>query len=399
MSKTIKIYVAVLVLLLVVILAIDYNRPKPIDWRPTYGINDKIPFGMYVFNTELQQLLNADSIAKINETPYEFLNNHYVPDTVAGSYQIQGTLLSIAKNTAVDEESWKEIFYFVSHGNTAFISTTSLPEIFKDSLKVKINSAYNYESNNYNWVLNSKLGTQKYKLIEEASTSYFAAFDTTRTTVLGHQETDSVRVNFIKIKYKNGAFILHLQPAAFTNFHLLKGTNYQYAEKVVSYIPGGKVFWFIKSHANESVSNSPLRYIFSQPALKWAWYLFLIGMLVFMIFNAKRKQRVVPIIDPLPNLTVDFTKTIGNLYYQEGDHDNIIEKKIIYFLEKIRNEYVLDTQKLDEHFITKLQQKSGKDENDIRELVLLITNYRKNTQKAVERDLININNAIEKILN
>ena len=90
-----------------------------------------------------------------------------------------------------------------------------------------------------------------------------------------------------------------------------------------------------------------MRYILSQPALKWAWYIFLIGMLDFYIFNAKRKQRIVPIIKPLANTTVDFTKTIGNLYYQEGDHGNIIDKKIIYFLEKIRNEYLIDTTKLE----------------------------------------------------
>ncbi|WP_432222123.1 DUF4350 domain-containing protein [Flavobacterium sp. TMP13] len=399
MSKTIKIYIAILVLLLVLILVIDYNRPKPIDWRPTYGINDKIPFGMYVFNKESQKLLKNDSIEKINETPYEFLDSNYVPDSIVGTYQLQGTLLSIAKNAPIDDESWKEIFYFVSHGNTAFISTTSVPKIFKDSLKIELDVDYSYQSNSYNWIQNPKLGSQKYKVIEEGSASYFKSFDTINTTILGYQETDSIRANFIKTKFKNGQFIVHLQPAAFTNFHLLKSNTYQYTEKVVSYIPAGKVFWFLKSNANDSISNSPLRYIFSQPALKWAWYLFLIGMVIFMLFNAKRKQRIVPIIEPLPNLTVDFTKTIGNLYYQEGDHDNIIEKKIIYFLEKIRNEYLLDTQKLDESFILKLHQKSGKEESTIREVVLLITDYRQNKHQSVEEDLIKINNAIEKILN
>lgn len=191
---------------------------------------------------------------------------------------------------------------------------------------------------------------------------------------------------------------MHLQPTAFTNFHLLKGNHYQYAEKVASYLPEGKIYWFLKSNSDESISNSPLRYIFSQPALKWAWYFFLIGIVVFMIFNAKRKQRVVPIIAPLPNLTVEFTKTIGNLYYHEGDHDNIIEKKIIYFLEKTRNEYLLDTQNLDESFILKMQQKSGKKEDDIRALIVLIHAFRKKTKQSTENDLITINNAIEKIL-
>lgn len=399
MSKTIKIYIAVLVLLLVVILVVDYNRPKPIDWRPTYNITDKIPLGMYVFDQESKKILRNDSIKKITKTPYEFLDSKYITDTIAGHYNIQGTLVSIGKNIEIDPESWKEIFYFVSHGNTAFISTTNLPQIFTDSLNIELDANFNYNNKAYNWISNPKLGTQKYNLEEDLNTSYFTSVDTVNTQILGYLETDSARVNFIRTKFRGGEFIIHLQPAAFTNFHLLKGNHYQYTEKVVSYIPEGTIYWFMNSAKDQSVSNSPLRYIFSQPALKWAWYFFLIGMVIFMIFNAKRKQRVVPIIEPLPNLTVDFTKTIGNLYYQEGDHDNIIEKKIIYFLEKIRNEYLLDTQKLDETFILKLQQKSNKNENDIREVVVLINEYRKNHHNSIEEDLIKINNAIEKILN
>lgn len=399
MSKTVKIYIGFLVLLLAIILIVDYNRPKPIDWRPTYSTNDKIPFGMYVFDQESKTLLKNDSIEKITRSPYEFLDNNYVPDSIAGHYSIKGTVLSIGKNIPIDAESWKEIFYFVSHGNTAFISATNLPQIFTDSLKVELDASFNYTNKTYNWVCNPLLGTQKYNLEEDVNTSFFTSFDTINSQVLGYLKTDTDRVNFIRTDFRGGQFILHLQPAAFTNFHLLKGNQYQYAEKVVSYIPNGKIYWFLKSNTDESISNSPLRYIFSQPALKWAWYFFLIGMALFMIFNAKRKQRVVPIIEPLPNLTVDFTKTIGNLYYQEGDHDTIIEKKITYFLEKIRNEYLLDTQKLDEAFILKLQQKLDKKESDIRAAIDLINQYQKSSNLSTEDDLIKINNAIEKILN
>lgn len=116
-----------------------------------------------------------------------------------------------------------------------------------------------------------------------------------------------------------------------------------------------------------------------------------------MLFNAKRKQRVVPIIKPLENTTVDFAKTIGNLYYQEGDHTTIIDKKIIYLLEKIRNEYLIDTTKLDADFIKKFQQKTGKSHFDIERMVFLINTHRRSPHNSIEDDLININNAIEKI--
>jgi hypothetical protein len=116
-----------------------------------------------------------------------------------------------------------------------------------------------------------------------------------------------------------------------------------------------------------------------------------------MIFNAKRKQRVIPIIKPLENTTVDFTKTIGNLYFQEGNHDTIMEKKIIYFLEKLRQDYLIDTQNLDEDFIKKVQQKTGKDTTIIEKAVLLIKRQRK-TFKSSEADLIELNSVLEKIL-
>jgi hypothetical protein len=191
---------------------------------------------------------------------------------------------------------------------------------------------------------------------------------------------------------------LHLQPAAFTNFHLLKANHHEYTEKVLSYIPKGTVFWYIKDQNGEVISDSPMRYILSQPALKWAWYIFLTGMFLFIIFNAKRKQRIVPIIKPLTNTTIDFTKTIGNLYYQEGDHDTIIDKKIIYFLEKIRNDYLIDTTQLDDDFIKKLHHKSGKDLVVIKRAVLLITNHRRSPYNSIEEDLIQINNAIEEVV-
>ena len=118
-----------------------------------------------------------------------------------------------------------------------------------------------------------------------------------------------------------------------------------------------------------------------------------------MIFNAKRKQRIIPIIKPLSNTTVDFTKTIGNLYYQEGDHQNLIDKKIIYFLERIRNDYLIETSTLDENFVKKLQAKTGKEIKDIEHLVHLIKHQRKSYNLSIESDLIEINNAIEKIIN
>jgi len=404
MSKTLKIYIAILVFILALVLIADNDQPKPIDWRPTYSVNDKIPYGLYVFDKEIKGIFKSKVERISTMTPYEYLDSKYDEDTLVENYKIKGTFINISETNAIDEQSIKEIFYFVSHGNNAFLSMKNFPRYLLDSLKIDVNSNFQGASDTQVWLANKKMKAQKYTFPETIE-DYFSRIDTANTVVLGYQgklfdkKIVNQHVNYIKVPYRQGYFYLHTQPVAFTNYNLLKDKNYQYAENVLSYLPKGDIFWYTKGQNNESISESPLRYIFSQPGLKWAWLFFLIGMLIFIIFNAKRKQRIVPILKPLPNLTVDFTKTIGNLYYQEGDHQNLIDKKIIYFLEKIRNEYLIDTTKLDDSFIQKLHHKTGKNITDIQELVYLINEHRKSYHGSLEEDLIRINNAIEKILN
>lgn len=388
-----------MLLLIVAITFIDSNRPKPIDWSPTYSLNDKIPLGLYVFNSESKNLFKDSKIEKITSTPYEFFTSSFdYEDTINTHYKKNGTFLYIDKSANLDEESINEMLTYVSYGNKAFLSTEDFPRYLLDTLKLNVTTEYSNNNDLRNSVLNSKLGTKEYVLTEGASNSYFDKIDTLQTTALGVVKQDTSHINFIKVKFYEGDIYLHNQPAAFTNFHLLKGNHFEYAQKVVSYIPKGNIYWYTKEQLGGTISSSPMRYILSQPALKWAWWLFLIGMILFMIFNAKRKQRIVPILKPLPNSTVEFIKTIGNLYLQEGDHDNIINKKIIYFLERIRNEYSLDTTVLDEGFITKLYQKSGKRKEDIESVVRLINNYKKSANNSKEGDLITLTKAIETIL-
>ena len=400
MSRTLKIYIFFLFVLIGFCIYLDAISPKPIDWNPSYDLRDKIPFGLYVFDKESEKILSPNKIKKESKTLYEFLDPLYDSDTLVKNYKIEGTILSICDNYIIDDESTKELFYFVSHGNTAFLSVQNLPKIYTDSLKIETESQFDLSNKVDCWLANSSLGNQKYSLNQGAGSFYFSKIDTLTTTVLGYQGSDKKEyVNFIKVPYKNGDFFIHLQPAAFTNYHLLKDNHAEYAEKILAYMPKGNIYWMVKEQNGLIESDSPYRYILSQPALRWAWYLFLIGIITFMIFNAKRKQRIIPIIKPLSNTTVDFTKTIGNLYYQEGDHQNLIDKKIIYFLERIRNEYLIETTVLDENFVKKLQAKTGKEIKDIEHLVYLIKQQRKSYNLSIESDLIEINNAIEKIIN
>lgn len=399
MDKSIKIYLIILITVILGIVALDSTAPKPINWSPSYSINDKIPFGLYVFNQELKSILTPDTINPITVTPYEYFNNRTPLIINEAAKSKKSTFLAINEFNNFDDESVEELLHFSSQGNTVFLSMKSLPQMLLDSLKIDFLS--NFEINNTTavWFSNEKLGIEKYNVVAGLGSNYFSKIDTLSNTILGYQGTDKAFANFIKVPYQGGTFYLHLQPAVFTNYHLLKNDHSQYAEKVLSYVPKGTVYWYTRDLTEGYISQNPMRFVFSQPALKAAWYLFLLGMLVFIFFNAKRKQRVVPIVAPLTNTTIEFTKTIGNLYFQEGNHHTIIDKKIIYLLDKIRRDYLLDTTNLDEKFVQKLQQKTGKNAEDLKQLFAKINQHRKGNFESVENDLVAINTLIEKIFN
>ena len=393
MNRQLTIYIVLLVLLIGAIIAIDSAKPKPIDWTPTYNAKDKIPLGLYVFDKEIDTLFEGQEVEKFNITPYEFFDSNY--DYEAKDYTAKGTFINISETDKIDEESLTELMYYAEYGNTVFMSMKSFPQTLLDTLKVTTETSYYLTDSLSVYIDRANTKPTEYYFDEGVGFTYFKSIDTLTTTVLGYQEYfDKKQTNYIRVPYGNGSFLLHTQPAAFSNFYLLKDNYYEYAESILSYIPKENVYW--STGYNERISGSSLRYMLQQPGFKSAYYIGLLTILIFMIFNAKRKQRIVPEIPPVKNTTIDFAKTIGNLYYQEGNHHTIIEKKIIYFLAKIRTDYLIDTHTLDEVFIEKLHLKTGRPVEDIEKTVHLIKKYRHQFESS-EADVIAINKAIEKL--
>lgn len=393
MSKTLKIYIGILILLFIGFIAVEFSRPQPINWQKTYNETHKIPYGTYIFYEELENLFPESKVQDIKVTPYEFFDEYYSWED--STYLTSGTYIVIDDYPNIDFISAQELLDFASYGNDIFISSSYFPERLFDSLGFNTKTDYSFKGEAELSFSNPRLRSDSITIDRDLSNIYFSKIDTLNTTVLGYQKfEDSIRTNFIKIPWGSGYFYLHLQPTAFTNYNLLKKANHKYASTVMSYLGDDTIYFDSRNKIRQELDRSRLRYIFSQPPLKWAYYLGLISIVLFMIFNAKRKQRIVNIKVPLKNTTVDFTKTIGNLYYETRDHDNLIDKKITYFLEYIRRVYYLDTQILDEKFAKQLAQKSGKDEDDVKTLINQIV-YLKAKTACTEDNLLQLNKAIE----
>lgn len=398
-GKTILIIAGVLIFFY---LLMSWLTPKPLDWSPTYNTKDKIPMGMYVLNREIDSFFYTyveRSKVPVNEYFYEGIFD----DSILYDYN----LLYINKDLKWNPEEIEKVCRFVKDGNSAFISTIHLPAGLKDSLNLDVTGIDFFPqmpvfSDTVSVSLaDTCLGVDAITHVKGISGSYFTTYDTINTKVLGYVERKQVKeVNFISVRYGMGLIYVHLEPALFTNYFLLEKDHHRYAEMALSYIPSyHEVIWSLYNQTSKVISDSPFRFILSQPALKWAWYLLIAGTLLFVVFNIRRSQRVIKHIPKPVNTSVEFARTIGNMYFQDGDIRNIMHKKIIYLMERIRSEYHIHTDKPDEKFIHLLHLRSGKDQKIIEKMMFLVNKHLDTDYTCTVDDLSRLNTAIENFYN
>ncbi len=397
MDKRSKIVLIILTVVLVSIIVTEVVRPKPINWRPSYTSQSKIPFGCYVLYNELPQLFANSEVETVKESIYDFMIKR---DTT-----IKSNYLLINNNMQLDKQETNRLLDYVQKGNDVFIAASSVSYFLKDTLNIELNTAYSFKEDTVIVSLShKKLNHSKFNFSRGASKTYFTSVDTANTKVLGHLEfveenglalnkKEILTVpNFIKTQFGEGSFFIHTTPEAYSNYYLLKD-NKDYVANTFSYLDDSPLYWDDYKKSGRVVIDSPMRFVLNQTALKWAYYLTMVGLLLFVIFKAKRAQRIIPIIKPLENSSVEFARTVGTLYHQNKDYTNLIQKKLNYFLTELRNRYFIDTSALNEKTIQQLAAKSGKPIEEVKQLLELIIQL-KNKTVHNEQDAITLTKKI-----
>ncbi|NVK04750.1 MAG: hypothetical protein HWD92_07995 [Flavobacteriia bacterium] len=115
--------------------------------------------------------------------------------------------------------------------------------------------------------------------------------------------------------------------APFTNYCLSSPENFAFASDFTALYPDD-FFWlsnyyFIPEGQDdeyERESNSPLQFLVSNRSLRWAWYILLISLLLFLVFRTQRQQRIIPVITAKKNQSLEFAKSLGILQSKTVDN-------------------------------------------------------------------------------
>ncbi len=151
--------------------------------------------------------------------------------------------------------------------------------------------------------------------------------------------------NYVRIPYGKGYLYIFTTPILLTNYFVKEQQGLGHAEEILSVLSNGKLFWDEVPPMNRQQGESArprtpyLKYVLAIESLRWAWYLLLATVVLYILFESKRKQRIIPVIEPVNNTSIEYVQTTGRLYAQIGNHRKLIQLNMRLFISTIQQKY------------------------------------------------------------
>ncbi len=332
-----------------------------------------------------------------------------INDGMYGDADSARLLVLLGLDCYITDEEWLSLLRFVKAGNEIFLLSSNIDVHLTEALNLgKAGMGYettpldSRNNGDYNKTILQLLpdSTKRYGYYGKSIGAYFIsrqklARDTipgpdqnmdnederrilesyidTTATVLGKAQG---MPDFLRYKIGSGHITLHAAPLVLSNYFLLQQGNRTYLDSIWHSFPSNisAVYW--NEYFRRSTQTSSLGVLFNYPATRWALIIAAFTLLLYVLFGSKRLQRIVPVVPPVENASVSFVETVGQLYFNKGQHANLAGKMVQHFLEWVRNTYYIDTSQLNDAFIRQLSAKSGKSEGDVATLVQHIHDLR-----------------------
>ena len=425
--KSSRNFLFAMLVLFVLFCLLQVNLPKKFVWSPTFSHVDKQPFGCFVFDSVLTQSLpNGYHVTK--KTFFQLDQEHAKEKISVLMVVDQQNLkqLDVKYLCNIARRGGKVMVVasgsFDDGRNADTVVVDELERTFKvriedgtyfslrgilAGLKAHDNDMYDtiywnnqetmYAAQSYRMFYNMVGGTlfvdsvPKVKrlayTLSTAGYDYrqdslyvgdFTGFDTIVDKKERIERIDTFAIKKIpvavSVPYGKGEVIFVSSPLLFTNYGMLEGNTSVYIFRLMSYLADLPVYRteaYVKTDAMLVAEQSPFREFIKRPPLRWALYLALLGVVLFMIFTARRRQRVIPIMSKPANRSLEFIQLIGTLYYQRKDHVNLVRKKFKLFAEELRKTAGVDISDVntDDSEYLLLAEKTGMNSDRLKKVI------------------------------
>ncbi len=396
MRKDLK-YVAPLMAVLLLVAVARMVAPKPLDWSPNFSASSELPFGNKALYTLISDIFPGK---KMVVARYDMTRQLQEGGMDEGNY------LFITREFSPTHTDTERLLRFAREGGNVFVAARSFAGPLADSLRIETAFfSFPFKADDIMGEDSVRLVARVSELSPDSSAYYFPkSLVGSVFSRLDSIEVDTLTVNahgdatFIRLKYGEGQFLFCSTPLLFTNYQVLKKEGAAYIAEALSCLPVENVCWdeYYKPGNNRTRAQTPLRFILSEAALKWGLFMSLGTLILFMVFGAKRRQRIIPELPALRNERLLFARTLGGLYQSQGDQRELAKKRIAYLEYYLRQRYHLTVHVRDADFVALVSQRTGIERDALIRLTRVVGEIKSDPVVGAE-SLEKLNASLERI--
>lgn len=384
MSRQVILALLLAGVLLLAILYLSFERVEERYISPTesfYYESDEA-FGSSIFYNILKEVYGEEQVALVSEYGSLPLSSQ---DSAKG-YLIIGDYVSY------DSNELDTLSNFIAAGNHAMIITSEVESHMDTTLLRKLLWPQAYTDS----IINLSIPRLErsfplichYNHIDSIEYRDYSVLDTTYESVSIdniHSTLEAGDLTSMTFSHGEGSIYLHTIPYAFTNISLKQAPMQEYIRGVLPLLDIDTLYldhsYFMdwEDHRDQNI----LQYIMSQPGLKSAYYLTLVGLLLFLISRGKRRQKIVPVVAKEENTSLEYVKTVSELYRSHNKHHQLVNHIETIFDQWVNKKYYL---KRDHpRFTEVLSKKSKIEKSTIERLMKQMVSAKDNTRFDEER--------------
>lgn len=365
------------------------SKQDRINWQPRLSEKGSDPYDCRLSREALSFYFPRASIRTLNKD-FRYTNmGSAMYETDADSAAL---LILAGLDFYIGEQEWASLKYFIAQGHEVLLFCSRLDERLEQELGLRkhismegeaLNNYYTGRENKDILYLSNRAGAYGY---QGRSLEGFFQMETEtppadssdeylfgRPQILGTRRQDVEVPNVLRFPLGDGHLTLHAAPLVLSNYFLLQKNNRDYLDGLLHTLPAdiNRVYW--QSYLRRQRQGNELSVLWRNTATRWAILLAIATLLLYVLFEMKRRQRIIPEILRPENHSVQFATTIGQLYYHQGNHRNMGLKMWQHFQDWLRVTHNLETPATpDPAYARRLGGKTGQTDAAVKALLYLV---------------------------
>lgn len=338
------------------------------NWSDGYGIVDRSPRGLYVFNDLLNARTGTTDSSKI-------IFYWQQMDALLTTKQPR-TIVFIGESFGLLHKEFKMVMDHVYENGTDLVLSYAISSanissyFFKDSISSVGSYGYNTK------VILPDTTVEMLRLFQQDTLPHMWRTLDAKNLQLKQSSVISRiqnRAEMLSIPFGKGRIILQRNPEFFVNYQLIRKDGYAYFQNLCEHLdPTKQVVYpefariydpmeYVEEEEDTERDNSYLQFLYHNRSFATAMILIVLLVVLYLIFRARRLRPYVPPSLNNENKSIHFLETVTSIYLSKGSPLHVIRLLRKNVNEAIKRKYYIDmgkTEWMDKNWIL-LSEKSG----------------------------------------